>query len=271
MTDLVFLVERVAVGLYLICGAGALFWLSRWIGARREFAIAEFDLERELAGRRQANATTWLIAIAEFVLAVYAIANVIAPTLRQDLLTGSGGLVIGSGDSSQVFATSTPGGSGAEVQDMMLTVTAQVLSESGGIRLLTTAVPSATPVGTIVPGQPTPIGCNTAEAALEVPANGQVLFDSVEVRGTANVANFSAYKFELRGPSTGNQFAPVGGDKTSPVREKGVLGQIALNPFQPGQYQFRLAVFDNTGTLRASCTVNVTIRERPPPPTPPGS
>ena len=118
---------------------------------------------------------------------------------------------------------------------------------------------------------PTQIGCNSANASLQVPANGQVLFDSVTVVGTANVPNFAFYKFELSGPSTGNVFTPVGGDRTSPVLQTGTLGQLALSQFQPGTYFFRLAVFDNTTMLRASCTVTVILRERPPTPTKVGS
>jgi hypothetical protein len=97
-----------------------------------------------------------------------------------------------------------------------------------------------------------------------------VLFDSVTVIGTAKTSNFAFYKFELSGPSTGGAFTPVGGDKNSPVASKGVLGQLALSPFQPGIYLFRLAVFDSKNALSAQCTVTVHVRERPPTPTPPG-
>ena len=152
----------------------------------------------------------------------------------------------------------------------MQTVTAQALAGEQGQILLLTPVASATPVGTILPGYPTPVDCISADASLLVPATGQVVFDSLTIMGTANVANFAFYKFELSGPSTGGSFAPILGERTSPVTEQGVLGQIPLSPFQPGDYDFRLAVFDNTGELRASCTVRIIIRERPPTATPPG-
>lgn len=267
MTGLVYLIERIAPGLYFFCAAMLLFWLRRVFLARRRLAMVEFELERELAEEQQARAITWTLGTVEIALAIVAIAHVIAPTLRADLVRGGDGA--GPAAAPTRFMTSTPGGDGNEVQAALQTVTAQAL-EGQGIQILLTAVASPTAVGTIVEGYPTPADCNSPEAQLEIPTTGQVLFDSVTVVGTANVANFAFYKFELAGPSTNGAFAPILGEKTSPVPEKGVLGQLPLSPFEPGNYQFRLAVFDNTGTLRASCTVAVVIRERPPTPTPPG-
>ncbi len=281
MNGLVFLVEQSARGLYLFwAGILLLFPLRSLMNSRRKLRAAEFELEREQALREQASAITWTFGIIEIMLAIYAIANVIAPTLRSDVISGGS-----SGPAAfidQPLVTSTPGGDGSAVNDqgtpigndsiaaMMLTVTAAAAQGDGGPQIVVTPTVSPTPVGTIIPGMPTPIGCNSPEASLEVPANGQVLFDSVTVIGTANTSNFAYYKFELSGPSTGNSFAPYGGDKTTAVKSKGTLGQLVLSPFQPGQYSFRLAVFDNTNSLRASCTVQVLIRERPPTATPPG-
>ena len=45
----------------------------------------------------------------------------------------------------------------------------------------------------------------------------------------------------------------------------GQLGQFVPAFYQPGDYQFRLTVFDITTALKAACTVNITIS--PPIPT----
>ncbi len=280
MTRVVFFVEQIANGLYLLGAVGVLLALRSWMISRRELWAAEFELEREQAQRRQASAITWTIGFIEIILAIYAIANVIAPTLRSDVLAA-----VSTGPdpfANMPLITSTPGGSGELVNDqgtpigsdsiaaMMASVTAAAASNNSGPVIVPTATLAPTPVGTILPGMPTPIGCTTPDAWLEEPANGQVLFDAVRIVGTAKTSNFAFYRFELSGPSTGNSFAPFGGDKTSPVPQKALLGQFALSPFQPGQYSFRLAVFDITNTLKASCTVQVFIRERPPTATPPG-
>ncbi len=280
MTRVVFFIEQIANGLYLICAVGLLFSVRSFFISRRELWAAEFELEREQAQRKQASAITWTLGLVEIVLAIYAVATVVAPTLRNDVVAPGGS---SGGVPDQPFITSTPGGDGLAVNDqgtplgdnsveaMMLTVTAAVQNANGsGPKILATPTISPTPVGTIIAGDPPPLGCDKTNAQLEVPANGQVLFDSVTVIGTAQTENFAFYKFELNGPSTGGAYAPVGGDKTSPVPSKGVLGQLALSPFQPGTYLFRLTVFDNKNALRAQCVVTVHVRERPPTPTPPG-
>jgi hypothetical protein len=275
VSRIVFFVEQIARGLYLVCAVGLLFSIRAYFGSRHELRMAEFELERELALRHRANAITWTFVIIELALMVYAVANVIAPTMRGDLV--SGGIVNAGGDpGGSDFRTSTPGIAGVndlgtpvgDVNSLMLTVTADALLGQGGPNVFASPTPAPTAVGTIVLGMPTPVGCTTQDAQLEVPANGQVLFDAVEVRGIAKTENFAFYRFELNGPSTNNNFAPVGGDKTVAVTSKGVLGLITLRPFQPGQYEFRLVVFDSKNMVKASCSVTVMIRERPPTPSP---
>jgi hypothetical protein len=275
VSRIVFFIEQIARGLYLVCAVGLLFSIRAYFNSRHELRLAEFELERELALRHRANAITWTFVIIEIALMVYAVANIIAPTMRADLV--SGGIINAGGSSgSSGFQTSTPGIAGVndqgtpvgDVNSLMLTVTADALLGQGGPNVFASPTPAPTAVGTIVLGMPTPVGCTTPDAQLEVPANGQVLFDSVEVRGVAKTENFAFYRFELKGPSTNDNFAPVEGDKTVAVPERGVLGQIALRPFQTGQYEFRLVVFDNKNTVKASCAVTVMIRERPPTPSP---
>jgi hypothetical protein len=280
LSRIVFFIETMAPGLYIFCAFGLLVAARQLMLSQHELRIAEFELERELARKKQAGAITNFFGLIEVGLAVAAIAFVVAPTVRDDLSTGGDpGLPVQP--TSAPFFTSTPGGnggvgadgspvSGGSIDELMQTVTAAARSGDSGPILLLTPIASATFVGTINPDVPKPSGCETADAQLEVPANGQVIFDSVEVRGVANTSNFAMYKFEMNGPSTGNQFAIVGGDRVSPVPQLGVLGQVPLTGFQPGLYQFRLSVFDNTSNLRASCTVTVEVREHPPTPTPPG-
>lgn len=282
VSKLVFLIEQLANGLYFGCAFLFLLAFRSLYISRRELWAAEFELEREQAQRRQANAITSLLAIIELALAIYAIAAIIAPTIRNDVVNTNPNAVANANVDVSII-TSTPGGDGVlvnasgtplgsdSIQSMMLTVTAAFLAGDGNSPAFSlTATPLPTLVGTIIAGMPPPVGCDKPDAQLQIPANGQVLFDSVTVIGTANTNNFASYKFELSGPSTGNSFTPVGGDKTSPVADKGVLGQLALSPFQPGEYEFRLTVFDITHALKASCTVTITIRERPPTNTPPG-
>jgi hypothetical protein len=124
-----------------------------------------------------------------------------------------------------------------------------------------------TPVGTIVPNPPDVVGCDTENATLRIPTNGLIVFEPVTVIGTAFVDNFAFYRFELRGDSTSREFASLQ-DYTQPVAEEGALGQFAPSFYEPGEYQFRVNVFDINGDVKATCMVNIIITDPIPTPTP---
>ena len=133
-----------------------------------------------------------------------------------------------------------------------------------------TPIPTATPVGTIIPDAPSFVGCPRESAWLLVPGNGQLVFEATTIWGTASISDFAFYRFEIKSAVTGAEFAPIGGDYTTPVVE-GPLGDILPFNFPVGQYRFRLAVFDNTQMMRAVCEVTIHISEPPPTPTPIGA
>jgi hypothetical protein len=96
-----------------------------------------------------------------------------------------------------------------------------------------------------------------------------LVFEAVNVIGTASTENFAFYRFEIKGPQTFGNFAVIR-TYDKPVAEKGLLGQFVPAFYQPGAYQFSVTVFDTTNTLKAGCTVNITITEPIPTPTPLG-
>ncbi len=258
MTSFVFFIEKIAFGLYILSTGGILFMAYRLQQARRELSISQFKLEREHAQVRQANAITFGGLLIEVVIGVWAIANVMAPTLRDIRLGSQGAATTGL----QRFVTSTPasnppvalGGSGSGDQ---------------GPAIFQTPVPTATAVGTIIPDAPEIVGCPRDSAWFLIPGNGQLIFEATTAWGTANVSDFSSYRFEIK-PARGDaEFAPIGGDYTSPVID-GPLGDIFPRNFPTGEYRFRMVVFDNTNTVRALCEITIHISEPPPTPTPIG-
>ncbi len=74
----------------------------------------------------------------------------------------------------------------------------------------------------------------------------------VEIRGVAFTENFATYKLEISGDFTGGQFATME-SYTQPVTTLGSLSQFNPAIYAEGTYQFRLAVFDISDTLRESC------------------
>ncbi|HLV34344.1 MAG TPA: hypothetical protein VKY59_04480 [Spirillospora sp.] len=263
MTTLVFLIEQIAVGLYILLGVAIFLTWRRWNRARREFRSTYFELERDLARNARYDAITTLIVLIEVVLVVIGIQQVVAPTIRETgNITVAQAQAITDGD----FNTPTPAiNPGAQIDASGVNLTPDDLS----VRVLATPTLTPTPVGTIVPNAPAAVGCNESGATLQIPANGMRVFEPIRVVGTAFMDNFAFYRFEIAGPLTGGNFAPLE-DHTQLVSENGDLGQFVPSFYPPGEYRFRLSVFDITNTMGPFCTVTIYISEPIPSATPLG-
>lgn len=258
MTSVVFFIERISFGLYILCAAGILLMAFRLQQARRELAIAQFKLEREHALVRQAAAITFGGLLIEIMVGVWAIATIMAPAVR-DLRT--------SPQSVQApvltrFVTSTP----APNPPIALDAGGGVVA---GPAVFATPEPTATSVGTIIPGAPQIAGCPRESAWLLVPGNGHLIFETTTFWGTATTSDFAFYRFELKPAVAGAEFAPIG-DYAVPVVD-GPLGDFYPINFANGEYRFRLTVFDTTQTMRHLCEVTIHISDPPPTPTPIGA
>lgn len=247
MSSLVFFVETISSGLYILFGGGILWMAARLLRARRDLALAQFKLEREQALVRRASAITLGGLLVELLLSVWAISTFVAPELRDFSVTGR------TSSAAERFVTSTP----AANAPLSLNTTPQ--SGSSGDTIFATPVPTATLIGTIMPDAGDIVGCPSDAANITVPANGQLIFESTTVIGTASISNFAFYRFEIKPDATGAEFAPIG-DYDQPVID-GPLGDIAPLNFTPGKYRFRVTVFDNTQWMRALCEITIFIGE----------
>jgi hypothetical protein len=259
MASFVFFIENISFGLYIISAGGILLMLFRLRRARRDLTLAQFKLEREQALVQQASAITFGGLLIEFVIAVWAVTNLMAPTLR-DIRSESGS---DSASSQERFVTSTPA------------INPPVALDTGGEEdeefvIFATPVPTATAVGTIMPDAPDIVGCPRDSAWLLIPGNGQRIFEATTIHGTANISDFAFYRFEIKPAVADAQFQVLGGDNTVPVSD-GPLGELVPFNLALGEYRFRLTVFDNTNTMRALCEVTIHITEQPPTPTPIGA
>jgi hypothetical protein len=261
MSFIVFLVEQVSFGLYIFIALGAFLTLRSLGRARGEYRATQYELERDIASYRQSNAWTILILLAEAALIVLGIQRVVAPVLRTEMDLAALAQQVQVDDLP--FRTPTP----AAAEPVVIDASGVVINEDLlGERSLATPTLTPTPVGTIIPNAPAVVGCDTPNATLQVPANGMVVFEPTVVRGVAFIDNFAFYRLEINGPSLGN-FA-VSSQSTTPVAELGELGQFVPGSFEPGEYQFRLTVFDITTTVRASCMVTIYISDPIATPTP---
>ncbi len=261
MSSIVFLVEQFAIGIYIFLGILAVWTFRGLMIARREFRATNFELERGMARYQIANAITYLILLIEAVLIIFGVQSVVAPEIRAQLAEENELVIV---PEDLPFNTPTP-----QMQSDTQIDPSDVESrlEPTEIALLVTPTLTPTPVGTILPNTAPPIGCDTENATLQVPANGMVVFEPIEVIGSANAENFAYYRFELRGESTFNSFAVLQ-EVPQPASELGALGQFVPSFYEPGEYQFQLTVFDITNTVKASCTVNIFISPPIPTPTP---
>jgi hypothetical protein len=249
----IFLVEQIAIGLYIFIALGIFWQWRKLVYWRRDFRSSQFELGRDLARYKQANAMTALVLLVEAGLIVAGVQQVVAPTIRdiQDVAVVADQII------DPPFNTPTPPPAADVVFDSSGVVLGRDANPASEIRL--TPTPTHTPVGTIRPGYPTPTGCDTPFASLQVPANGMVVHQIISVIGTAYTdADFSSYKLEISGPQTNGVFATMESFQ-QPVRETGRLSQFVPSIYLEGDYQFRLSVFDQTNTLKASCTVNIYI------------
>lgn len=261
MAGLVYLIEQIAVGLYVLIALAIFLTWRRWTFARREYRSTYFELEKDIAKYERANAITLLVILLEVALIVVGVQQVVAPTIRaQDDTQQTIEVIAEDG----VFNTPVPGRSdNTEIDPSGVNLTPDDLQ----LRVLATPTLTPTPVGTIIANPPAIVGCEDERASLQIPANGMRVFEPIAITGTANVPDFAFYRFELRGPQTLNNFAFLA-EYTQPVISNGELGQFVPSFYEPGLYQFRLTVFDNTNMLRASCMVTIDITDPIPTPTP---
>lgn len=269
MSNIIFLIEQIAVGLYILAGVAILIYWSRWRAAQYDVRATQFELERDLARFRRDNAFTMMILGVEFILIIVGIQQVVAPTVRSDqelaqFIAMNNPDNVSEIPSDGIFVTPTRPAPLAN-----LPIVPVELPREEEFSILATPTLTPTPVGTIEPNAPPVYGCDTPNAFLQIPANGMRVFQVIRVAGTAFVDNFSSYKIEISGPTTLNTFWVID-EGAIPVTELGTLSQFNPDPYEPGTYQFQLTVFDTTRELKASCMVTIYISRPIPTPTPLG-
>ncbi len=268
MTTLVFLIEQTAIGWYIGLAVGIVWYSRRWLNAGYAYRATVFELERDIARNERGAALAAMVLCVEAALIVAGMQRVVAPTIRIDQEQRGDVIEVARADDGD-FATPTrlvPSGG----------LPVEIVEASGNINLggddapviFATAILTPTPVGTIEPNAPDPVGCTTENAMLQIPANGMRVFEPIPVVGTAFIDNFSNYKIEVLKPGANPEVYDSG---VTPVNERGTLSQFNPADYEPGTYNFQLMVFDTAQVLKASCRVSIYISEPIPTPTPLGS
>jgi hypothetical protein len=248
------LIARYAIILYALGALGALLYVWTAVQARRRKDLALFSLEREDAANK--GLRSWLMAVVcvLLTLGVYGVSSYVVPNLPAEEAEETPLIAL-------LFTpTAIPTVPPSATPASMPTPT---------FAPVPTVAPIATPLDRI-PDKPSPeptsegyggavvAACASAGTQIISPSVGERLSGVVEVLGTANLPNFSFYKFEIQWPNseewvTVESFdVPVAG---------GLLGYWDTTPLkdQPGTYKFRLVVVDNTGNYPDPCVITVII------------
>lgn len=230
-----------------------------------------FELERDFARQQRSGAFFMTVLLIEVGLVVAGVQTVVAPTVREDRAVvdaiAIGSVVEEERSTDGVFATAT---SPAVLSQPEFDTSGIELGVDDDAVIFVTPTLTPTPVGTIQSNPPDVIGCDTAYASLQIPANGMRVFQPIRVAGTAWWEEFSQFKLEISGPETLGQYWVLDNVPFAAEGQFETLSQFDPDAYEPGTYRFRLAVFDTTDTLVASCEVTIFISRPEPTPTPLG-
>lgn len=258
--SLFFLLDQVALPVYLILGALAAWHLWRVMNARAQMTSTYYELERDLARQRRGGALTWVVAFGLLMVMVLGVQRSVVPFLRTELEQQEI-VSIGQVDQDSDFRTATPApvAGGLNIQPVA------PLGEDSVIILLTPTL-TPTPVGTIIPNTGPVEGCVDPRATLQVPANGMKVFQPITIIGTAYTDSFSSAKLELISLDPGDSWRVID-ERRQEARETMALSQFSPINSDPGTYKLRLVVFNLRQEMVASCMVTIYITEPPVTPT----
>ena len=253
MIAIIALIDQLAIGIYFLLAAGILLSLRRALLHGEDLRSSYFELERDLARFRRQNALTVAVLLLEVAIIVAGVQLAVVPELLRDQQIDALAATVRRDDG---FATPVPAQPAA---NLGIEPVPLPRSNQAAAQIRATPLPTPTPVGTIIPADPS-LGCDSPQAQLQIPANGMRVFQPISVVGTLYTDQFSYATLEISGPSTLGAFQVIA-DQSLELRQRAEFSQFVPAGYEAGEYQFRLMVYDITNALRASCLVHIYISE----------
>lgn len=210
--------------IYLILGILAVWQISKFAKAWDELRSAAFGLEQESARNRLNLATTMLVMIIVLGIAEFGLVSLVIPGV--------------------------PGATPLLTPTLDLLATATVTLEANQEAAQDS---NATPQPTI---QIDDDGCKPGQLEITSPQSGETVQDVVEIYGTADIANFGFYKFEMAAVNDTTWMTVQAGDV--PVNND-LLGYWDTSRLTSGEYILRLIITDNQGSASNPCSVRVNV------------
>ncbi|MFL7813968.1 MAG: hypothetical protein ACK2TT_06155 [Anaerolineales bacterium] len=225
MNEILLFLKDLEYLVYIILGALAVWQLRNFILAWDELRSAAFGLEMESAQTRLNRAAALLVVLLFLGTAEFGLVTFIIPAMPD------------------LNPLPTP------TIDLLATPTATLALEptEAGESLQQTPIP-----GTAV----VQAGCIPDEVFISYPQANDVVSGVVEIQGSANIADFGFYKFEISAANAENWLTIQAGDEPT-VDDN--LGFWDTTQLEPGNYSLRLVVVDNQGLQRDPCAVDITV------------
>ena len=208
--------------IYIVLAIGGMFsfrWLWR---SWREWRISVFSLEREFSARRLARSSAISVLIVILFCSVFSVTSFVIPGLPSNYFVPT----------STLDFISTPTG----------TLSPEMMTQFANA-----------PAGTAIPNT---TGCVPSQISITFPEPGIEISGAIELTGTVNIPNFGFYKYEVA-PAGSDTWATIAAGRS--VVNEGSLGRWDTTALTPGDYQLRLVVTDNQGTLLPACIVPVRV------------
>ncbi len=224
MTEALLIIEGYQTWIYLLLAVAGLIYLRQTWHWYRERRDSMFQLERERATSRLTRSASLLTLALALMLTTFILATFVGPAVPASLRP-----------------TALP--------TVSMLETATIPAATGEANLTT-----ATPLPTVSVDSS---GCQNPLATLTSPKDGDSLTGTVEVDGTANIANFAFFKYEYISLTPGSVWRAVQAVTVPKVDEK--LGTWDTSLLIPGDYALRLVVTDTSGNAPLPCVLRVRI------------
>ncbi len=256
MVQLLRLLGPYIVWLYPLGIIVLIVYLRSWLMSSRDLRASLFTLEREAAVRRMRRAATAAFCVFGALVALFCTQFFLARSVDWDTI---------------IRPTPTPefGATAAYVPTPApgtptTPTTPDPRTPSPTPRVTPTRRPTVRWVEPTTAPTPTPMppalpaSCSTPGVQIVQPSQGAFVSGRVDIRGTADIANFSFYKVELGLGEQPGRWTAIGDLHRAPVTD-GFLDVLDTSGLPPGTYSIRLVVVDVTGNFPEPCEVQIVV------------
>jgi len=230
-----------------------LIYLRGWLLASRDLRASLFTLERETATQRMRRAATGAFCVFGALVGLFVAQVFLGRNFDLNELirpTATPGLVIRESPSPTV-GTPAP----THTPDPR---TPSPTPSPTATRRPTLAFATPTPAPSPTPVPAPPANCSTPGVRITQPGAGQHVSGSVDIRGTASIANFSFYKVEIGLGEHPTRWTSISELHRTPVTD-GFLDVLDASTLPAGTYSLRLVVVDVTGNFPPPCEVQIVV------------